>query len=59
MRKLLAMSLIILPLVIPIWTSRDPNVRRGLRRTVWAVFALLVSWTLIGSHIYLASSPSE
>lgn len=59
MRKLLSMSLITLPILIPIWASRDRNARRGLRRTVWTVFAFLVAWALAGSKIYLMSADSE
>jgi hypothetical protein len=34
MRALLLMSILIATVAIPLWTARDPDGRRGLRRTV-------------------------
>lgn len=59
MRKFLSISVIALPVVIPIWASKDRTARRGLRRTVWGVLAFFVAWAVIGSRLYLASPGSE
>lgn len=37
MRKLLLMSLIVVPVLMPILLSGDPDAQRGRKRTVWGI----------------------
>jgi hypothetical protein len=34
MQKLILISLLVANVVIPVWGAREPNARRGLRKTV-------------------------
>lgn len=46
MRKLIFMSLWVLPYVIAIRASADTNARRGLRKTVQWTLAFTVLWAI-------------
>ena len=56
MRKLIAFSVLLVPLLIGFRFSKDTNPRRGLRRTVWTAVIFWAVWSLVGPPIYMASS---
>jgi hypothetical protein len=47
MRKLIFMSVVVLPLILAMRASTDGNARRGLRRTVLWSLAFTVLWSLL------------
>jgi hypothetical protein len=52
MRALLLMSILIATVAIPIWTSRDPDARRGLTRTVVHTVVFNVLFMLACAYLY-------
>lgn len=59
MRKLLLMSVVLLPLILPIWLSKKASPQRGLRQTVYLTLVFLLAWALAGPAIYFAFPPSD
>jgi len=56
MRKLILMSVIILPLVISIRCSNDRSPKHGLHRAVVSISVFLVLWSLLGPHLFFLFS---
>lgn len=52
MRKLLLMSLIVVPVLLPILFSSDPDAQRGRKRTVWSMVIFVLAWALVVSQVY-------
>ena len=48
MAKLILNSILVATLLLPLWTSRDPDPRRGLRKTVLG--------TMVVTSVYLFAS---
>jgi hypothetical protein len=52
MQKLLLMSVMFVPVLVPIWLSRKGSAARGLRRTTIVTTAFLIGWALIGPRLF-------
>lgn len=51
-QKLLLISIIIASVAIPVWTARDANPRRGLRRAVVVTAAFNLLYLLAVKYLY-------
>jgi len=56
MRKLILLSVILVPLILGIRLSNDAKPKRGLNRTVLMTFLFLVSWAIVGSQLFFVFS---
>lgn len=52
MAKLILTSILLATALIPFWTSRDPNPRRGLRTTVLAALLAFVGYLFATVVLY-------
>lgn len=52
MAKLILNSLLIGTVLLPFWTSRDPDARRGLKKTVLGTVAMLAAYLFACVFIY-------
>ncbi len=61
MKGLLLMSLVILWIAIPLRAARDPNARRGLRRSLMALFLVVCLYlaylTMVHPVVYVPHWP--
>ena len=52
MAKALLLSVVIMMIAIPVWTARDPNPRRGLKRAVVLTFVFNLFYLFAVRFIY-------
>ena len=52
MRRMFVMSLILVPLVLPIWLAKKANPRHALKRMVYIYSIYLVLWTVLVPRLY-------
>ncbi len=52
MAKLILTSVLFATVLIPLWTSRDPSPRRGVRTTVFATCAVMVAYLFCTVFLY-------
>jgi hypothetical protein len=56
MRRLLLMSVVFGPVILPIWLSHRPNPRRALSLLVVALAIFFVFWALVCSRVFFLFS---
>jgi hypothetical protein len=52
MQKLILISILVANVVIPVWASREPNARRGLKKAVVYMIVFNVVFLLAVRFIY-------
>ncbi len=52
MSKLILLSILLVDVLVPLWTSRDRNARRGLKRTLLYMFIGNVAYLLLVMFVY-------
>ncbi|MGC4093512.1 MAG: hypothetical protein QM756_37565 [Polyangiaceae bacterium] len=59
MRKLLLMSIFLLPIFLGVRLSRGPRPQRNLKRTVVITVLFYVAWAILGSRLFFKFSGSQ